>query len=348
MNRYFKLFFYFFVCALLLVSCQQQGGTGIEGKDDPLPVLQSMKIHGVIVKNKKVTVPNDKATVKAENIEATFDIQDIKVSLKNEPITLEAGKETLITISVDAVKGKHKALDIEVEVTREEKDDPLPVLQSMKIHGVIVKNKKVTVPNDKATVKAENIEATFDIQDIKVSLKNEPITLEAGKETLITISVDAVKGKHKALDIEVGVTREERQDVKLEVKAVEVKGGTNDWGSYSYGSPYQLTYSATTKYWEGNKPKDSDVLAFKVKVDKKDIDEAKITARLFQGTLKNGVVQYDTEKTKSPIAGTLQDSLLIFEFDDKNCEQISIKDYYKIEFFVDGESQISTLVKLGD
>ena len=259
MNRYFKLVFYFFVCALLLVSCQQQGGTGIEGKDDPLPVLQSMKIHGVIVKNKKVTVPNDKATVKAENIEATFDIQDIKVSLKNEPITLEAGKETLMTISVDAVKGKHKALDIEV-----------------------------------------------------------------------------------------GVTREEKQDVKLEVKAVEVKGGTNDWGSYSYGSPYQLTYSATTKYWEGNKPKDSDVLAFKVKVDKKDIDEAKITARLFQGTLQNGVVQYDTEKTKSPIAGTLQDSLLVFEFDDKNCEQISIKDYYKIEFFVDGESQISTLVKLGD
>ena len=259
MNRYFKLVFYFFVCALLLVSCQQQGGTGIEGKDDPLPVLQSMKIHGVIVKNKKVTIPNDKATVKAENIEATFDIQDIKVSLKNEPITLEAGKETLITISVDAVKGKHKALDIEV-----------------------------------------------------------------------------------------GVTREEKQDVKLEVKAVEVKGGTNDWGSYSYGSPYQLTYSATTKYWEGDKPKNSDVLAFKVKVDKKDIDEAKITARLFQGTLKNGVVQYDIEKTKSPIAGTLQDSLLVFEFDDKNCEQISIKDYYKIEFFVDGESQISTLVKLGD
>ena len=259
MNRYFKLVFYFFVCALLLVSCQQQGGTGIE-----------------------------------------------------------------------------------------EKDDPLPVLQSMKIHGVTVTNKKVIVPNDKATVKAENIEAVFDIQGITVSVKNEPVVLEAGRETLITISVDAVKGKHKALDIEVGVTREEKQDVKLEIQMVEVKGGTNDWGSYSYGSPSQLTYSTATKYWEGKKPKNSDVLAFKVKVNKKDIDEAKITARLFQGALQNGVVKYDTEKTNSPITGTLQDSLLVFEFDDKNCKQISIKDYYKIELFVDGESQISALIKLKD
>ena len=41
---------------------------------DPLPVLQSMKIHGVQVVSGKVTVPNDKEKVETKNVEAVFDI----------------------------------------------------------------------------------------------------------------------------------------------------------------------------------------------------------------------------------------------------------------------------------
>ena len=318
--------------------------------EDPTPVLQSMKIHGVPVVSGKVTVTNDKATVETKNVEATFNIADVKVTVKNEPVALKEGEEVDVTISVPAVKGKYKAIaDIVVKVTREEKDDPLPVLQSMKIHGVQVVSGKVTVPNDKATVETKNVEAVFDIADVTVSVKNEPVALEAGKETLITIEVPAVKGKHKALDIEVRVTREEKQDVKLKIDSIYMKEGEDDWGGgYDYKLYIPLKYQDATKYWEGKEPDNADekVLAFKLKLNKADVDENKITARLFQGTPKGPTVVYETEKTNAPIKGKLDDGLLVFEFDHTNCKQISVKTYYKIEIFIDGISQISAYIKI--
>ena len=321
-----------------------------EEKDDPLPVLQIMKIHGVPVVSGKVTVPNDKATVEKGNVEATFDIADVAVTVKNEPVALKEGEEVDVTISVPAVKGKYKAIaDIVIKVTREEKDDPLPVLQIMKIHGVPVVSGKVTVPNDKATVEKGNVEATFDIADVAVTVKNEPVALEAGKETLITIEVPAVKGKHKALDIEVRVTREEKQDVKLKIDSIYMKEGEDNWGGgYDYKLYIPLKYQDATKYWEGKEPDNADekVLAFKLKLNKADVDENKITARLFQGTPKGPTVVYETEKTKTPIKGKLDDGLFVFEFDHTNCKQISVKTYYKIEIFIDGISQISAYIKI--
>lgn len=228
-------------------------------------------------------------------------------------------------------------------------DDPLPNLQSIKIHEVPVVNGKVTVPNDKATLNSGNVKASFDIAEIDVKVKNEPVILEVGKETLITISVDAVKGKHKGLDIEVKVTREEKQDVKFEIKSIEVKEGEDDWGGgYNYGAYYSLEYKAQTKYWEGKIPENADekVLAFKMKLDKKDIDVSKIKARLFQGTQKGPTIVYNTEKTKTPVSGTLSGTDLIFEFDHTNCNQISVKTYYKIEILVDGNTQVSAFIKL--
>ena len=318
--------------------------------EDPLPVLQSMNIHGETVVNGKVTVPNDKATVEKGNVEATFDIADVAVTVKNEPVALKEGEEVDVTISVPAVKGKYKAIaDIVVKVTREEKDDPLPVLQIMKIHGVPVVSGKVTVPNDKATVEKGNVEATFDIADVAVTVKNEPVALEAGKETLITIEVPAVKGKHKALDIEVRVTREEKQDVKLKIDSIYMKEGEDNWGGgYDYKLYIPLKYQDATKYWEGKEPDNADekVLAFKLKLNKADVDENKITARLFQGTPKGPTVVYETEKTKTPIKGKLDDGLFVFEFDHTNCKQISVKTYYKIEIFIDETSQISAFIKI--
>lgn len=231
----------------------------------------------------------------------------------------------------------------------EEKDDPPPQLQSMTIHGKPVENLKVTVPNEKTTVTKGNVEATFDIAGVVYSVKDEPVALEAGKKTLVTISVSAIKGKCKGRDFEVEVTREEKKEVKMEVKLIEAKEGEDDWGGgYNYGIYYPFKYDDKTKYWEGKQPDNADekVLAFKLKLDKKDIDENKITARLFQGTPKGPTVVYDTEKTKTPIKGTIQDSLLVFEFDHTNCNQISVKTYYKIEIFVDGNSQMSAFIKL--
>ena len=318
--------------------------------EDPLPVLQSMKIHKIPVVNGKVTVPNDKEKVETKNVEATFNIADVKVTVKNEPVALKEGEEVDVTISVPAVKGKYKAIaDIVVKVTREEKDDPLPVLQIMKIHGVPVVSGKVTVPNDKATVEKGNVEATFDIADVAVTVKNEPVALEAGKETLITIEVPAVKGKHKALDIEVRVTREEKQDVKLKIDSIYMKEGEDNWGGgYDYKLYIPLKYQDATKYWEGKEPDNADekVLAFKLKLNKADVDENKITARLFQGTPKGPTVVYETEKTKTPIKGKLDDGLFVFEFDHTNCKQISVKTYYKIEIFIDETSQISAFIKI--
>ena len=318
--------------------------------EDPLPVLQSMNIHGETVVNGKVIVPNDKATVEKGNVEATFDIADVAVTVKNEPVALKEGEEVDVTISVPAVKGKYKAIaDIVVKVTREEKGDPLPVLQIMKIHGVPVVSGKVTVPNDKATVEKGNVEATFDIADVAVTVENEPVALEAGKETLITIEVPAVKGKHKALDIEVRVTREEKQDVKLKIDSIYMKEGEDNWGGgYDYKLYIPLKYQDATKYWEGKEPDNADekVLAFKLKLNKADVDENKITARLFQGTPKGPTVVYETEKTKTPIKGKLDDGLFVFEFDHTNCKQISVKTYYKIEIFIDETSQISAFIKI--
>ena len=323
--------------------------------EDPTPVLQSMKIHGVPVVSGKVTVTNDKATVETKNVEAVFNIADVKVTVKNESVALKEGEETDVTISVPAVKGKYKAIaDIVVKVTREsannpQPEDPTPVLQSMKIHGVPVVSGKVTVPNDKTTVTKENVEAVFDIADITVSVKNESVALEAGKETLITIEVPAVKGKHKGLDIEVRVTREEKQDVKLKIDSIYMKEGEDDWGGgYDYKLYIPLKYQDATKYWEGKEPDNADekVLAFKLKLNKADVDENKITARLFQGTPKGPTVVYETEKTKTPIKGKLDDGLLVFEFDHTNCKQISVKPYYKIEIFIDGISQISAYIKI--
>ena len=356
MNRYSKLFFYISICVFLSFSCRQ-GKNSAEIQETPTPelILKSLTFNGKLLdisnlKDIKATVPNDKETVATKDVEAIFNIANVVFSVKDEPVALEAGKETLITIVVPALKGKYKAYeDIKLKVTREEKDDPLPNLQSMTIHGKAVVNKEVTVPNDKETVATKDVEAIFNISDVVFSVKDEPVALEAGKKTLITISVDAVKGKHKALEIEVGVTREEKEDAKLEVKLIEVKGGTAGWGDdYDYGIYYQLTYKPETKYWEGNKPDNNDVLAFKMKLDKKDVDENKITARLFEGSIKGPTILYETEKTKAPVSGTLKDSLLVFEFDDKNCTQLSIKTYYKIEIFIDGNSQISALIKLRD
>ena len=322
--------------------------------EDPTPVLQSMKIHGVPVVSGKVTVPNDKEKVETKNVEAVFNIADVKVTVKNESVALEAGKETLVTISVPAVKGKYKAIaDIVVKVTREKKttepEDPTPVLQSMKIHKVDVVGGMVTVPNDKEKVETKNVEAVFNIADITVSVKNEPVALEAGKETLITIEVPAVKGKHKALDIEVRVTREEKQDVKLTVDSIYMTNADVPWGDeYDYGLYIPLKYQDATKYWEGKEPDNADekVLAFKLKLNKADVDENKITARLFQGTPKGPTVVYETEKTKAPIKGKLEDGLLIFEFNHTSCKQISVKPYYKIEIFIDETSQISAYIKI--
>ena len=252
-----------------------------------------------------------------------------------------------VFLSFSCRQGKNSA---EIQET----PTPELILKSLTFNGKLLdisnlKDIKATVPNDKETVATKDVKAIFNIADVVFSVKDEPVALEAGKKTLITISVDAVKGKHKALEIEVGVTREEKEDAKLEVKLIEVKGGTAGWGDdYDYGIYYQLTYKPETKYWEGNKPDNNDVLAFKMKLDKKDVDENKITARLFEGSIKGPTILYETEKTKAPVSGTLKDSLLVFEFDDKNCTQLSIKTYYKIEIFIDGNSQISALIKLRD
>ena len=355
MNKYFRLVFYIFISSVFMMGCRQGENGTREEKDDPLPVLQSMKIHGETVVNGKVTVPNNKATVTTGNVEAVFDIADVKVTVKNEPVALKEGEEVDVTISVPAVKGKYKAIaDIVVKVTRKsannpQPEDPLPVLQSMNIHGETVVNGKVTVPNDKATVEKGNVEATFDIADVAVTVKNEPVALEAGKETLITIEVPAVKGKHKALDIEVRVTREEKQDVKLKIDSIYMKEGEDNWGGgYDYKLYIPLKYQDATKYWEGKEPDNADekVLAFKLKLNKADVDENKITARLFQGTPKGPTVVYETEKTKTPIKGKLDDGLFVFEFDHTNCKQISVKTYYKIEIFIDETSQISAFIKI--
>ena len=45
MNKYFRLVFYIFISSVFMMGCRQSENGTREEKDDPLPVLQSMKIH---------------------------------------------------------------------------------------------------------------------------------------------------------------------------------------------------------------------------------------------------------------------------------------------------------------
>ncbi len=262
MKRFFR--FSMFGLSLLVVSvfgCKHDGGKNSPSSEDPTPVLQNMTVHGKTVVNGKVTVPNDKEAVKTGDITANFNIADVKVKVKDEPVSLEEGKETDVTIVVPAVEGKYKAIvDIVIKVTREKKpEDPTPVLQSMTVHGEPVVNGKVTVPNDKEAVKTGDITANFNIADVKVKVKDEPVSLEEGKETDVTIVVPAVEGKYKAIaDIVIKVTREKKpEDPEPALQSMTVHGEPVVNGKVTIPNEKDSVKSgdidAVFDYGEGNK-----------------------------------------------------------------------------------------------
>lgn len=156
-----KRFFRFYVLALLAISflgCNHdKDRTTPTPHEDPIPVLTKLTIHEEEVKEGKVTVKNDKTTVKTKNVTATFNIANVDVKVKNEPVVLEEGKETDVTILVPAVKGKYKAIrDIVVKVTRKKAETSNPIM----IKGwyvddnlVLDPTKEYSIDKDSCTVK---------------------------------------------------------------------------------------------------------------------------------------------------------------------------------------------------
>jgi len=233
MKKFFRLStLWLALLAILFFACKHDGNNNTPSSDDPKPVLKEIKIHGVRVEDGKVTVSHDKATVKTKDVKATFNISDVAVSVKNEPISLEAGKETIITIEVPAVKGKYKAIpDIVVKVTRKNAtpppEDPALSLKSLKIHKVDVTDKttwKVSIPNDKTSILQGDVEAIFDYgtntnKTIPVTVTNGN-DLEVGVEKDVTLTVSAASGQYKGWTQVIKVMRK----LSTIVEPITIKG----------------------------------------------------------------------------------------------------------------------------
>lgn len=141
----------------------------------------------------------------SDDFVATFDYGKEREKLITCQIDNEILKEGVsvdVNLSIPAEKGKYKAWTQIVKVTRENKnttpeDDPLPVLQSMKIHEVLVVNGKVTVPNEKGTVSSTLGSVAGDKKKftIKVVVEDEsqkdyPLIIERGSRDIVLSKID--------------------------------------------------------------------------------------------------------------------------------------------------------------
>lgn len=142
MKNLYRVGLFISFLSFALFSCRHGAGTGEVGgggggdtpSNDPELSLASMSIHGVDVKDGKVSIEAEK--IESANIKAKFNYgsvteEEITVVLENSPITIAEGETKELNLKVEAVAKKHKEWTGKVSVKREK---PLPKL----LTGIIV------------------------------------------------------------------------------------------------------------------------------------------------------------------------------------------------------------------
>lgn len=227
--------------------------------------------------------------------------------------------------------------------------------------AVKAKLNKITLNgNDLSTIElekaceSEGITKNFEEISVTVAAEAETGGTVQYSENIVSGRVDLSGGqavviitakKAGKLDGTYKITLNKKEVKKVTVNKIQAAGGFDEWGSISYGAFNDLTFDSTRKKWKIKTPQ-GDLLALKIEISHGPVESDKVKVKLFEGTLKDGVVNYDTEKTKGLTAGTAENGVLTFTLDNKNCNQISIKKYYKIEFFIDGVYDSEALIEL--
>ena len=266
-------------------------------------------------------------------------------------IALKEGEAVSIFLKI-AKTDSYKEASHTIRVMREKIPDAVLKETTILVHTKKVENGEVKVPYAISSVKAGNVNVTFNVANVTVQIKNADkdgeVKLEEGKKTSVVLTVDAVQGKHGSWEKEIFVIREKNKEAKLQVESLNLYGGMNEWGTISYDTnPTALKFNVQSNSWEANKPNDKDAIKFSTKIKAKNIEASKITAKLFKGFLKNGTVEYTDEETNNATSGTPEGTdLIVFNFDNTNCKNSSVKNYYKIEFFIEGKSNVSVFIKL--
>ena len=197
---------------------------------DPELILKSLNIFNKDVKNYEITVENDISKIEAKNIKAVFDYgnktnQELPIILAYKTgNSLQEGKNILI-LSVVPVKGKYLAWRKEITVIREESKDPILSLSYLKVfdkEATDLTNIQVVVTNSTTSIAPNNVIAKFNYGDevdkpIPVVFENK--TLNEGSN-VIKLSVESVKGKYKAWNKDIVITRGE--DPKLTLSYLKV------------------------------------------------------------------------------------------------------------------------------
>ena len=139
------------------------------------------------------------------------------INIVNSPVSLSEGTETHVTLKVNAVEGQYGEWQQTIKVKCLSSSDlPELTLKSLKVYGeeADLASMSVSVPNDKESISSGDLNAEFlrletSISDINITVKDEPIQLEAGKITEVELSIPEKTGSdgYKAWKKTLHITR---------------------------------------------------------------------------------------------------------------------------------------------
>lgn len=191
--------------------------------------VEKLEVCGVPVENSSVELSESSSPVVQGNVHITFKQTDSLPPVKFEglPITLKAGESHSFTIKTDATAKYEK---FERRITVRCKGIKEPTLKKMTVHGVEVKNDKVTIPLAEARVSSDNIKVFFEEPDAPNTPTCTPATLElnAGESKTLEVSTQASKD-YKSFKRTITVIREAKQErkvAKFTIYSLSAIGGT--------------------------------------------------------------------------------------------------------------------------
>lgn len=316
-------------------------------------VTVSQPANGRIEVNKEDGTKADAAFLKAvpKNVKLKFTLsaddgyKAVKLVIGTEEFPAGSARKICGTVSVT------ENLSVSGSTVRE----TVPPAEKTKLTKITLDGTDLTSLELENAAQGIGITKTFEKETVTVSAEVEAggtieysenaasgtVNLTAGS-AVVTITAK----KSGKLDAQYKIILNKTEAKKIEVKSILTAVGFNEWGEISYGAFSAMTFDKVKKKWIAAKPSSGDLLAFKITAEHGSVQIDKVKVKLFEGTLKDGVVLYDTEKTKGLTAGVSDSGVLTFILDGKNCHQIPIKEFYKIEFFVDGTADTEAFIAL--
>ena len=179
---------------LAIFSCKHDKGGGNQNAEPPQPdakkepTLKKMTVHGVEVKNDKVTIPLAEARVSSDNIKVFFEEPDAPNTPTCTPATLElnAGESKTLEVSTQASKD-YRSFKRTITVTREAKKERN--VTKFTIHTLSAISGTVTI--EQGSVTKGNIALEFEgegaVQNFTFS--PDPFDLAYSEKKEITITV---------------------------------------------------------------------------------------------------------------------------------------------------------------